>query len=293
MYKEVCEQILHSVLILVVGGWVKCPSACKDWLQGARCDHHRDRGQRVHRALPDPPGTLCCHNPWRDFDVQNHSQALQGGFRHFFLFYDLIKLKLIIFYMVCVLDVEQQQSFHLVSMGKVSPQLPHYRGEAICWSNRCVAQCLHMFPFSSFSCTAFLIAYLMYFWIFRKEQVFGFWSYFDWKETRKVWDRPGLQHTASPWTCLFGCRSLFQSKTSHEKRSSLYFIILLMLIVFCPKQGPTVTVSVPSVDFGLVRLGEQTRTTFLLTNTSNLKASWRLEEKLHPPQDHGDSQVPR
>lgn len=61
---------------------------------------------------------------------------------------------------------------------------------------------------------------------------------------------------------------------------------------FCPKQGPTVTLGVPSVDFGLIRLGEQTRTTFRVTNTTNLKSSWALEEKHHPLQDHREAQVP-
>lgn len=52
------------------------------------------------------------------------------------------------------------------------------------------------------------------------------------------------------------------------------------------------TLNVPSVDFGLVRLGEQTQTTVLLTNTTNLESSWLLEEKLHEQQDQQDTQVP-
>uniref|UniRef100_A0A3Q3AEI5 DLEC1 cilia and flagella associated protein n=1 Tax=Kryptolebias marmoratus TaxID=37003 RepID=A0A3Q3AEI5_KRYMA len=55
-------------------------------------------------------------------------------------------------------------------------------------------------------------------------------------------------------------------------------------------KGPTVTVSVPSVDFGLVRFGNQARTSLLLTNTTQLESFWTLEEKLHQPQDHRDTQ---
>ncbi|KAJ0059524.1 hypothetical protein NL108_001875, partial [Boleophthalmus pectinirostris] len=43
-------------------------------------------------------------------------------------------------------------------------------------------------------------------------------------------------------------------------------------------KGPTVTISVPSIDFGLVRLGEQSQTSLLLLNTSQLEASWALGE---------------
>ncbi|XP_037829185.1 deleted in lung and esophageal cancer protein 1 isoform X2 [Kryptolebias marmoratus] len=56
-------------------------------------------------------------------------------------------------------------------------------------------------------------------------------------------------------------------------------------------KGPTVTVSVPSVDFGLVRFGNQARTSLLLTNTTQLESFWTLEEKLHQPQDHRDTQI--
>lgn len=44
-------------------------------------------------------------------------------------------------------------------------------------------------------------------------------------------------------------------------------------------KGPTVTISVPSVDFGLLRLGEQCQTTLLLINTTPLEASWALQER--------------
>uniref|UniRef100_A0A4W6DBE1 DLEC1 cilia and flagella associated protein n=1 Tax=Lates calcarifer TaxID=8187 RepID=A0A4W6DBE1_LATCA len=53
-------------------------------------------------------------------------------------------------------------------------------------------------------------------------------------------------------------------------------------------KGPIVTLSVPSVDFGLMRLGEQTQTTLLLTNTTQLEASWTIEDN---QQDHQDAQV--
>ncbi|XP_030612582.1 deleted in lung and esophageal cancer protein 1 isoform X2 [Archocentrus centrarchus] len=50
-------------------------------------------------------------------------------------------------------------------------------------------------------------------------------------------------------------------------------------------KGPAVTLSVPSIDFGLIRPGEQTQTTLLLTNITQLDASWILEDK------HQDSQI--
>ncbi|XP_072234940.1 deleted in lung and esophageal cancer protein 1 [Leuresthes tenuis] len=56
-------------------------------------------------------------------------------------------------------------------------------------------------------------------------------------------------------------------------------------------KGPAVTLSVPSVDFGLVRLGEQTQTTLLLTNTTQLEAFWMLEERPDNPQEHQDTQI--
>ena len=52
-------------------------------------------------------------------------------------------------------------------------------------------------------------------------------------------------------------------------------------------QGPTVTLSAPSVDFGLMKPGQQTHTTLLLTNITPLNASWALKER----QDHQDTQV--
>nr|XP_019942854.1 PREDICTED: deleted in lung and esophageal cancer protein 1 [Paralichthys olivaceus] len=53
-------------------------------------------------------------------------------------------------------------------------------------------------------------------------------------------------------------------------------------------KGPTVTVGVPSVDFGLMKLGEQTQTALLLTNTTQLEASWTIEESQH---DQRETQV--
>ncbi|XP_039900319.1 deleted in lung and esophageal cancer protein 1 isoform X2 [Simochromis diagramma] len=50
-------------------------------------------------------------------------------------------------------------------------------------------------------------------------------------------------------------------------------------------KGPTVTLNVPSIDFGPIRPREQTQTTLLLTNTTQLEASWILERK------HQDSQI--
>ncbi|XP_055364189.1 deleted in lung and esophageal cancer protein 1 isoform X2 [Betta splendens] len=60
----------------------------------------------------------------------------------------------------------------------------------------------------------------------------------------------------------------------------------IVLAVEVSFKGPVVTPSVPSVDFGLMRLGEQTQTKLLLTNTTQLKASWTMEEKLAFQHDH-------
>ncbi|KAE8279845.1 Deleted in lung and esophageal cancer protein 1 Deleted in lung cancer protein 1 [Larimichthys crocea] len=49
-------------------------------------------------------------------------------------------------------------------------------------------------------------------------------------------------------------------------------------------KGPIVTLGVPSVDFGLMKLGEQSQTTLLLTNITQLEASWTLKERHHDTQ---------
>ncbi|XP_070298400.1 deleted in lung and esophageal cancer protein 1-like [Salvelinus sp. IW2-2015] len=41
-------------------------------------------------------------------------------------------------------------------------------------------------------------------------------------------------------------------------------------------QGPQVSVSVPSLDLGLMQLGDQTQVTMVLTNTTQLEALWSL-----------------
>ncbi|KAK5849638.1 hypothetical protein PBY51_013957 [Eleginops maclovinus] len=46
-------------------------------------------------------------------------------------------------------------------------------------------------------------------------------------------------------------------------------------------KGPIVTLSVPSVDFGLLKFGEQTHTSLILTNITQLEAGWRLQERQH------------
>ncbi|XP_041670632.1 deleted in lung and esophageal cancer protein 1 [Cheilinus undulatus] len=50
-------------------------------------------------------------------------------------------------------------------------------------------------------------------------------------------------------------------------------------------KGPIVILSVPGVDFGLIKLGEQTQTTLLLTNITQLEANWMLKEKLNIQRD--------
>ncbi|XP_061777252.1 deleted in lung and esophageal cancer protein 1 [Nerophis ophidion] len=43
-------------------------------------------------------------------------------------------------------------------------------------------------------------------------------------------------------------------------------------------KGPSVTINTPSVDFGLMRLGEQSRSKLYLSNTTHLEAAWTLQE---------------
>lgn len=47
--------------------------------------------------------------------------------------------------------------------------------------------------------------------------------------------------------------------------------------------------SVPCVDFGLVRLGDEVQTTLSLTNTTPLEACWMFKEKINNKQDHQDT----
>ncbi|XP_007555739.1 deleted in lung and esophageal cancer protein 1 [Poecilia formosa] len=56
-------------------------------------------------------------------------------------------------------------------------------------------------------------------------------------------------------------------------------------------KGPAVKLSVPCVDFGLVRLGDEAQTTLSLTNTTPLEASWMFKEKINNKQDHKDTQA--
>ncbi|KAG7224920.1 hypothetical protein INR49_014836 [Caranx melampygus] len=53
-------------------------------------------------------------------------------------------------------------------------------------------------------------------------------------------------------------------------------------------KGPIVTSSVPIVDFGLIRFGEQAQTALLLTNSTHLEAPWTIEES---QQKHKDPQI--
>lgn len=43
-------------------------------------------------------------------------------------------------------------------------------------------------------------------------------------------------------------------------------------------QGPEVSIETPSLDFGLVRLGQTVRKQFYLTNESQVAARWNLKE---------------
>ncbi|XP_054621625.1 deleted in lung and esophageal cancer protein 1 isoform X2 [Dunckerocampus dactyliophorus] len=49
-------------------------------------------------------------------------------------------------------------------------------------------------------------------------------------------------------------------------------------------KGPSVTINTPSVDFSLIRLGEQSQMQLYLNNPTHLEASWTLEE-VHKSQD--------
>ncbi|XP_029384985.1 deleted in lung and esophageal cancer protein 1 isoform X2 [Echeneis naucrates] len=51
----------------------------------------------------------------------------------------------------------------------------------------------------------------------------------------------------------------------------------IMLAVEVSFKGPVVTISVPSVDFGLMRIREQAQTSLVLTNTTQLEASYTIE----------------
>ncbi|XP_075994138.1 deleted in lung and esophageal cancer protein 1 [Genypterus blacodes] len=56
-------------------------------------------------------------------------------------------------------------------------------------------------------------------------------------------------------------------------------------------RGPVVILSKPNVDFGLLRPGDQTQTSLLLTNTTHLEACWMLEERLNSQQDPQLTQI--
>ncbi|XP_054893916.1 deleted in lung and esophageal cancer protein 1 [Poeciliopsis prolifica] len=56
-------------------------------------------------------------------------------------------------------------------------------------------------------------------------------------------------------------------------------------------KGPTVKLSVPCVDFGLVRLGDEAQTTVSLTNTTPLEAIWMFKEKINSKQAHKDTEA--
>ncbi|XP_061661850.1 deleted in lung and esophageal cancer protein 1 isoform X2 [Syngnathoides biaculeatus] len=65
-------------------------------------------------------------------------------------------------------------------------------------------------------------------------------------------------------------------------------VILAVEVTF---KGPSVSISAPSVDFGLMRLGEQSQKTLHLDNVTHLEASWTLEEVHRSPDDGQDPQL--
>lgn len=56
-------------------------------------------------------------------------------------------------------------------------------------------------------------------------------------------------------------------------------------------KGPTLTITVPSIDFGLIRFGEQRQTTLLLVNTTQLEASWTMEESQSNKEEPFEAQI--
>ncbi|XP_077480061.1 deleted in lung and esophageal cancer protein 1 [Stigmatopora argus] len=58
------------------------------------------------------------------------------------------------------------------------------------------------------------------------------------------------------------------------------------LLVEVSFKGPSMTIDVPNVDFGLMRLGEERHKALNLTNVTKLEAPWTLKE-VHKTQDNG------
>lgn len=56
------------------------PSTLTGWWQGHRCCCPGDRGQRVNRAIPDPPGALRHRYHWGDFHFYSDPQKIPGSF---------------------------------------------------------------------------------------------------------------------------------------------------------------------------------------------------------------------
>ncbi|KAM8823094.1 deleted in lung and esophageal cancer protein 1 isoform 2-T2 [Spinachia spinachia] len=81
----------------------------------------------------------------------------------------------------------------------------------------------------------------------------------------------------------------------HHEPVTLPVEVCFKFVSSCPPfdfgQGPSVTLSEPSVEFGLMTLGEQTHTTLLLTNVTQLEASWTLKERCDRRRGHQDSQI--
>ncbi|XP_019745531.1 deleted in lung and esophageal cancer protein 1 isoform X2 [Hippocampus comes] len=65
-------------------------------------------------------------------------------------------------------------------------------------------------------------------------------------------------------------------------------VVLAVEVTF---KGPSVSISEPSVDFGLMRLGEQSQKTLYLHNATHLEASWSLAEAHESPDGGRDPQL--
>lgn len=88
-------------------------------------------------------------------------------------------------------------------------------------------------------------------------------------------------------------------KVRRALRDDYYWFVVVVVpsrlyppLSFASK-GPSVSISEPSVDFGLMRLGEQAQKTLYLHNATHLEASWSLAEAHESPDGGRDPQVRR
>ena len=93
--------------------------------------------------------------------------------------------------------------------------------------------------------------------------------------------------------CIYHCYLLFKTENSPIFKYSLLFTVAWIFLWYGTRQnfmksnfydsrtslqGPEVSIETPSLDFGLVRLGQTVRKQFYLTNESQVLARWNLKE---------------